>query len=307
MTLKAMLYSLVVQLMPERDVVLPATLGRYAHAALLGMLKAVDADLAQRVHDAPGEKPFTVSPLQGRFERVPRRDGDGAVIKGLVQLTAGGEYWLRFTFLTEELYQAISRFFLESPSPVVQLDAGRFVVARVTATVGEKASWSGHATFEQLWEEAPGREQVRMRFYSPTCFRVTKAPGRSAFVAEPSLWHCVQSWLNRWNRFAPSEFFFNRERLLDFVEACGQTRRVDIRTRSLEFGAFGLRGFVGKVEWAFSRALGASFEGARMEHLLRQVDALASFSFYCGTGYKTTMGMGQTRQWMGRGDVPSES
>ncbi len=58
-----MLYSLVIQLMPETDIILPATMGRYAHAALLGMVKAVDAGLAKRVHDEKGEKPFTVSPL----------------------------------------------------------------------------------------------------------------------------------------------------------------------------------------------------------------------------------------------------
>ena len=30
--------------------------------------------------------------------------------------------------------------------------------------------------------------------------------------------------------------------------------------------------------------------------MLRLVNLLADFAFYCGTGYKTTMGMGQTRR-----------
>ncbi len=296
-----MLYSVVIQLLPESDVVLPATMGRHAHAALLAMVRRREAELALRLHDEQGEKPFTVSPLQGRFERVE---------KGQVKLRAGGEYWLRFTFLTDELYQAVSRFFLESPSPTVQLGEGRFVVARVTAT-GESAiprcpqerrgesvsDWSGHATFEELWEQAQRREQMRVRFYSPTCFRVTQAPGRSEFVMEPRLWHCVQSWLNRWNRFAPSELFFNRERLLDFVEAHGQLRRARIETKMMDFGKYPQRGFVGTVEWALPCERRAWFDGMRAEYLLKEIDCLLSFSFFSGTGYKTTMGLGQTRRW----------
>jgi CRISPR-associated endoribonuclease Cas6 len=299
-----MLYSLVVQLFPEGDVVLPATLGRHAHAALLGMVKQVDEGLAQRVHDGQGEKPFTVSPLQGRFERVR---------KGLVGLKAGGEYWLRFTFLSDELYQAVSRFFLESPSPTVRLGEGRFVVARVTASASAECgvrsaesdtpnsefrtpnSWGGYATFGGLWEQAQSRESVRVRFYSPTCFRVAAAGG-SRNVAEPNLRLCAQSWLNRWNRFAPPELFFNGERLLDFVEACGQLRKVNVETKMLDFGRYLQKGFVGRVEWAVSCERRMTFDGLRAEYLLRELDALASFAFFSGTGYKTAMGMGQTRQ-----------
>jgi CRISPR-associated endoribonuclease Cas6 len=308
-----MLYSLVIQLTPESDVVLPATLGRHAHAALLGMMSCVDEGLARRVHDEKGEKPFTVSPLQGKFERAE---------KGQVRLEAGGEYWLRFTFLMDELYQAVSRFFLEAAPPTVRLGEGRFVVARVTATgeggrkgEGEKgregdhavrshpssfiphpSSWSGHATFEELWAKAQSREHLRMRFYSPTCFRVTRTPGRSEFVAEPSLWHCVQSWLNRWNRFAPLPLFFNRERLLDFVEACGHLRKARIETRMMDFGKYPQRGFVGSVEWVLSCERSMWFDGMQAEYLLKEIDALARFAFYCGTGYKTTMGLGQSRR-----------
>jgi len=328
-----MLYSLVIQLFPESDIVLPATLGRHAHAALLGMINQVDAELAQRVHDETGEKPFTVSPLQGKFERVPSRDGDGAEAsregggaeasrdgdgarargaKGLVRLTAGAEYWLRFTFLTDELYQAVSRFFLEAASPTVQLGEGRFVVARVTAT-GEQASrgageippssslphlsrWSGHATFGQLWEEAPTRERLAMRFYSPTCFRVTRDVGRSDYVAEPELRLCVQSWLHRWNRFAPENLFLSGERLLDFVEMVGQRRRVNIATKVLDFGAYRQRGFVGTVEWVLACPPKMGFDGMQAQFLWKEIHALAAFAFYGGTGYKTTMGLGQSRR-----------
>jgi len=34
---------------------------------------------------------------------------------------------------------------------------------------------------------------------------------------------------------------------------------------------------------------------------LKQAGALANFAFYCGTGYKTTMGMGQTRRQSPKG------
>ena len=37
--------------------------------------------------------------------------------------------------------------------------------------------------------------------------------------------------------------------------------------------------------------------------MLRWVNLLTDFAFYCGTGYKTTMGMGQTRREGGIGVV----
>ncbi|MEW6365980.1 MAG: CRISPR system precrRNA processing endoribonuclease RAMP protein Cas6 [Acidobacteriota bacterium] len=282
-----MLHSLVVLLLPARPAVLPATLGRHAHAALLGIVKAADPELAAEMHDTESEKPFTVSPLQGPLE------SDGT---GRVRMQVGGEYWLRFTFLADALYETVSRFFLETASAVLPLEEVTFTVMRVTSTSSQDTKWSGFATFEKLWEEAKPVDGLAMRFYSPTCFRVTESRGRSRNVAEPSLWHCVQSWVSRWNRFAPPALSFERDRLLEFVQQTAQLRRANIETRSLDFGAYRKTGFVGRVEWVIGPARGTSFAEVDAGEMCRQLDALASFAFYCGTGYKTTMGMGQTRR-----------
>ena len=52
-----------------------------------------------------------------------------------------------------------------------------------------------------------------------------------------------------------------------------------------------IRGRVGRIRWRC--------EGGP-EELLRQVNALAEYAFYCGTGIKTALGMGQTVVISGR-------
>lgn len=67
----------------------------------------------------------------------------------------------------------------------------------------------------------------------------------------------------------------------------------------MNFGRYKQLGFVGDCEYQFldNVSKGGSSEANReSQELLKQADALANFAFYCGTGYKTTMGMGQTRR-----------
>ena len=98
--------------------------------------------------------------------------------------------------------------------------------------------------------------------------------------------------------------------------------RIDSRSQMLDYGRYRQRGFVGTCQFHFLEDiegddsfldddLPAPWEadledpppvypppvpGPLEEERLREVNLLADFAFYCGTGYKTTMGMGQTRR-----------
>ena len=89
-----MLYSTVLRFQAAEDGVVSPTAGSHAYAMFLNLLGEANKVLAQRVHDLDGSKPFTISPLQGRF----RRHQSG------LRLSAGAEYWMRFTFLQEDLF-----------------------------------------------------------------------------------------------------------------------------------------------------------------------------------------------------------
>ena len=58
-----------------------------------------------------------------------------------------------------------------------------------------------------------------------------------------------------------------------------------LRPASVQLGKFYERGVTGRVSWQAEPQLPA---------LLRLVNALVDYAFYCGTGGRTAQGMGQT-------------
>ena len=78
--------------------------------------------------------------------------------------------------------------------------------------------------------------------------------------------------------------------------------RIQTQTQMLDFGVHKEVGFVGSCTYEFYEDWGV-YDDEEMPpptpidpEMLRLVNLLADFVFYCGTGYKTTMGMEQTRR-----------
>jgi CRISPR-associated endoribonuclease Cas6 len=78
------------------------------------------------------------------------------------------------------------------------------------------------------------------------------------------------------------------EAVLAFVDDHVIIARHSLTTQIFQYRTGPQVGFVGMC--AFQVRKGG------IKDRLRQVNALADLAFYCGTGYKTTMGMGQTRR-----------
>ena len=134
---------------------------------------------------------------------------------------------------------------------------------------------------------------MQMRFHSPTAFRALTPRGQDR-RDEPAidLVRCYQSWVNKWNTFAPAQI--DKEKLLEFVANHAGLTAIDSKNRVLDFGRHKIAGFVGSCAYRFF--IGQQKADADDLEMLRQVNLLTDFAFYCGTGYKTTMGMGQTRR-----------
>lgn len=285
-----MLTSLAAYLFPVEKTMLPPTMGHYIHAAFLDILRQVDAKVAERLHTEHPYKPFTVSPLQGKFDKQG---------KGKLLINAGTECWLRFTIMDDDLLSTVARFFLESKSTILRLDSNIFQITKVTANRDSAdGSWSDCTTFEEIFDSASAFDRLGMRFYSPTTFKIqdstTKIAQNHVF---PDPLHCFQSWVGKWNAISPIPI--DKKVLLDFVQKHIQFSRYSIKTRIMNFGGYKQLGFVGDCEYRFTNHLsknGSDRRNNETQKLLKQADALASFAFYCGTGYKTTMGMGQTRR-----------
>jgi len=327
--------STVIKLFPQEDTILPPTMGQYGHAVFFEILNQSDQNIAERVHNMTDVKPFTVSPLQSEFKKVG---------KGQVLITAGTECWMRYTLLDDELFPVFSRYFLTVQRPTLRLGRGVFELTELlTSQNVEETKWSGHASYEELMEQAKTNTIIDLRFYSPTAFRKRDPKGgKSQNFPGVDMMGCYQSWVNKWNVFAPVKI--DKDKLLAFVQNHGGLTLIETRTRMMDFGKHKQVGFVGNCQFQFREDWGWDFDDEEMDYLsppsltlpacgegrgggteegmkegepwaapepspyappqpgpmaeemLKQVNLLADFAFYAGTGLKATMGMGQTRR-----------
>ena len=103
---------------------------------------------------------------------------------------------------------------------------------------------------------------------------------RNLVVPEPAA--VFASWLRAWNLFGAPAFDTD---FVDFVEAQVLISRYNLRSVRVQIGKGTQLGCVGWCNYyVFQRELAAR----RILHLL------ADFAEFCGTGYKTTQGLGQT-------------
>lgn len=266
-----MLLSAVFTLQPQQPASLPVDQGRAVHGLFFDWLRQADAALAQQVHDAEGPKPFTVSSLRGarvEQERIP--------------LLPQQECWFRITTFSTELSTVLARQILPNLPPQVTLSDVPFRLVGVT-TDGAEHAWAGQSDYPQMAQEimlAPEEPSpwLNLRFGSPIAFHSQK---KHVPLPLPRL--AVESWLKQWNSFAPLRLDEEANR---FAEECLAISRYRLETQAVRFGSATIVGFVGHCTYRFLN---------RDRYWTRVIHLLAAFSFYCGTGHKTTMGLGQSK------------
>jgi CRISPR-associated endoribonuclease Cas6 len=269
-----MLLAAVITLKPTAPAVVPATLGRATHAWLLDRIQQADDSLAQHLHEGEGPRPFTASNLWG----AKRARG------GKVTLDPEHPCWLRFTGLTEDVSAAIQRA-LPDPGDDLALAGALLRVTGVTTDTGQHP-WAGRATYADLVQQytlAPGKHprSVVLRFASPTLFR---SGGRDLPLPLPHL--VFHGCLNKWNAFSPLSL---PEEARRYAEECVALGRFKLRSHlvSFEQGGKGAHvGFTGQVRFRF--LVGDAY-------WTRVMTLLAGYAFWAGTGYRTTVGLGQTQ------------
>jgi CRISPR-associated endoribonuclease Cas6 len=145
-------------------------------------------------------------------------------------------------------------------------------------------------TYAQIAQAADDQPVVILQFDSPTSF---KSHGMHYPLPDPVL--VFESYRARWNAFAP-ELLRIADEWADWLRQSVAVQRAEVRTQSVQFKDYQQIGFVGVVEYA---AVNRAPDRAGIAPL----NALALYAEFCGTGHKTTQGMGQTRRLESWGDA----
>ncbi len=271
--------STVLSLIPQTDAALRPTMGHHAHAAFLSILKQTNPELATALHAQTSQKPFTVSPLQAKGKSHNNR----------INLRAGTDCKLRFTFLDDALFAEFGQAFLALTMPPIRLGEATFQVKQWVSHATEAQTWSANASYTQIVQSALPETQFRIKFYSPTSFRALTPRGQKTYThTQVDLVRCYRSWVKKWNAFAPMQI--DERQLLNFIAAHARLSEAHTRTRAHNFGTYTVIGWVGTCTCRFEPTDKLNLD------LLYTANWLADFAFYSGTGYKTTMGMGQTKR-----------
>ena len=281
-------FSILVQGYPNDDVPVPHVQGPELQGMLLHLIKEVDPIVTQRLHPDQKYRPYTLSPL-GVGEPTPDPSQEGNYRKGFdgfrlprqYDLSAGTPCYLRVTFLEDMLFPIFSRYFLDRVEPTFRLGETEFTVTNVLATADHNNPWSAYINYSELIERAsPKNRRITLQFLTPTSFR----RGNVDFpLPDPRL--VFRSYRKRFE-----EFFYQVAFLPDFDEQVefytGIADLYRLQTAKIKTKKVPLIGFTGKVTYYIDRQAPPD--------LVYQMNLLADYAFFCGTGRKTTVGMGQT-------------
>jgi CRISPR-associated endoribonuclease Cas6 len=246
---------------------LPPSPHRAAHALFLDLVERADPALAKTLHDADDLKPFASFPI-----RLRTRIGEEG--ERFVEAESAGRW--RIGCLSEPVLAALLAAVgtLELSREPLSFGGAAFEIRR------RRADPNTTTTPAQLLAAARLDREITVEFLSPTSFR---RQGRQLLFPEPAL--VFASWLRRWEALGvatPSEDV--REVLAKEIF----TARYRLETRLTDFGEYKIAGFQGVITYELHRSVS--------EEVVRWANALADFALFAGTGYKTTMGLGETRR-----------
>lgn len=261
----AVLGSLRITLSPLANLSLPGNGGEALHGLLLAIIGRRAPDWADRLHGLKGPKPFSISPL----ETCQRRDGRSL-------LAVGQAVSFHAVFLdTDLLGQAMAALH------EARLENKTVPLGRATVVIGgvERDLNPPVVSFHDLLAGAGDARKILLEFLSPTAFKV----GDHSFPF-PLSELVFASLLRHWAAVSPVAMPPGLDALMPSI----MVARHELRTELLQFHKFKAIGFTGTVVYELPDEM--------PDPAVRALNCLADFAFYSGVGWKTTMGMGQTRR-----------
>ncbi|AFY33118.1 CRISPR-associated endoribonuclease Cas6 [Calothrix sp. PCC 7507] len=258
------LIGLEFELVPIKDCDLFPQYTIGLHAWFLEQVRSTNPELSAYLHDGESEKPFTISALNGEMISSGRQ----------IQLSANTSYRWYITALSSRVLQWIAQWVKNLPE-VLDLKDAPLQIRSVSIA---------HAptTYTQLLESETN-EAIALRFLSPTSFR---RKGHHFPLPVPA--NVFHSYLRRWNDF--SGMSVDQDAFLAWVDNYILITRCQLTTTKVLAGKKGaVTGFTGAIELSLTK------DAAKQPEFKKLFSALGKLAPYCGTGHKTTFGLGQTR------------
>jgi CRISPR-associated endoribonuclease Cas6 len=193
-----------------------------------------------------------------------------------LQLEAKQIYRWHVNALSPRVVQFLKQWLTQLPQ-IVDLRDARLEIKQVSIA-------HPSATYAQLLQLSPEKpSNINFSFVSPTSFR---RKGHHFPLPVPvNLFH---SYLRRWNDF--SGIPIEQEPFLAWIDEGVIIHQHRLESMKVAAGKRGsVTGFTGVMSCGLSKAALANSEFTRLFY------ALARLAPYCGTGHKTTFGLGQTR------------
>jgi CRISPR-associated endoribonuclease Cas6 len=266
-----MLASIVVKLTPKTSkIILPCAGGRELRAFIYNVLYSKNPELSDKLHSMTGVKPFTVSLLNGKRK----------ILKDRMILDEKNLYWFRITALTEEVFNVLTTglFGMAASEETVKFYDKELIIKEVCLATDEHPA--AYITDYNALTVNEEKKTFSLSFKSPTGFIYG-----NGIMPLPLPYSMFRSYLVKWNAFCPCEYHID-ESILTVIEKSLFPSNYSLSTKLLDMKNFKLIGFTGDCTFEIIEKISTKD--------LNNILTLVKFSFYGGTGAKTTIGMGQT-------------
>jgi len=254
--------AISIELEAIRDGELPWGNSIYLHGMLFSLIKENNEELSETLHELKTAKPFTISNISGKNPA-----------KGLLKIHAGHKYTVRLTFLKDEVFIAAFETIYKYYQQQRQVNVSK-IPMYIKKIMNESTE-----SYENLINRELNKNTIELTFLSPTCFKVE---GRNYILPDTKL--VLKSYFDKWNFF--SKYKISNEELHTITSNCYLTKH-KLQSAYIDFTRYQFFGFIGSCTYTIEKTKLNNVDMNRLAWML-------GFSKYCGTGYKTTMGMGQT-------------
>jgi CRISPR-associated endoribonuclease Cas6 len=303
------LYALLLRLRPLQQGTLMPFSGELVHGAFLNWLRASAPDVVTWLHEGHKRRLFTCSSLHlARSMRAERENIH-------LPLDPQHTYTVRLTLLLGGLFPLFYSALMEANTgttktaspPFIQLGKQLFLLEEVVLTNDDSSGWTGFTSVPDLVEKArqarfgkaANTASLTLEFASLTTFnRGNSKLGYGIHqVMLPLPQYVFQNLIMRWEDVAPPELLgiIQKDRIEHYLREDGiVVADYELKTHRVTFTTHVQRGFIGSCTYHLRGPDEPTTTEAPLT-VRQQLYLLAQLAFYSGIGYKTAMGLGQSR------------